>query len=123
MNQQQVLHNGATYNFEITSDTVTKGEHRFEISKQAWTTNVSNVSTELDVKLLSNVFTDILTLYVGNNAEQSKYYLTDARGAIISKGSLSFGEQQIDMQTLTSGMYILKIVNNNIQQVFKLIKH
>ena len=123
LNQQQVLHNGATYNFEITSDTVTKGEHRFEISKQAWTTNVSNVSTELDVKLLSNVFTDILTLYVGNNAEQSKYYLTDARGAIISKGSLSFGEQQIDMQTLTSGMYILKIVNNNIQQVFKLIKH
>ena len=119
LNQQQVLHNGASYNFEITTDSNTKGEHRFEIVKQTWTTNINTQPISKNVKILNNLVNDRITLFIEG---QFKHYLiTDTKGSSVEEGILHEGENNINIQSIAQGLYFLHIKDQN-QLVYKIIK-
>jgi hypothetical protein len=122
LNQQQVLHNGATYNFEITADSNTKGEHRFEIAKQAWATNISTSTTMEGLQILNNVVVDQITLFAAPQKQAMHYMLLDINAALIDKGNLIPGENHISTQTLAQGLYLLHVTNENAHIVYKIIK-
>ena len=122
LNQQQVLHNGASYNFEITADSNTKGEHRFEIAKQAWATNIAKSSTMEGLQILNNVVVDQITLFAAPQKQAMHYMLLDINAALIDKGNLTPGENHISTQTLAQGLYLLHVTNENAHIVYKIIK-
>lgn len=122
LNQQQVLHNGASYNFEITADSNTKGEHRFEIAKQAWATNIATSTTMEGLQILNNVVVDQITLFAAPQKQAMHYVLLDINAALIDKGNLTPGENHISTQTLAQGLYLLHVTNENAHIVYKIIK-
>jgi hypothetical protein len=122
LNQQQVLHNGTTYNFDITADSNTKGEHRFEIAKQAWATNIASSTTMEGLQILNNVVVDQITLFAAPQKQTMHYMLLDINAALIDKGNLTPGENHISTQTLAQGLYLLHVTNENAHIVYKIIK-
>ncbi len=122
LNQQQVLHNGASYNFEVTADSNTKGEHRFEIAKQAWATNIATSTTMEGLQILNNVVVDQITLFAAPQKQAMHYVLLDINAALIDKGNLIPGENHISTQTLAQGLYLLHVTSENAHIVYKIIK-
>jgi hypothetical protein len=55
-------------------------------------------------------------------AEDYHYYLTDANGRMIARGAGVRGSHKINVATQAGGMYILQLVNNNNQQIERIIK-
>jgi hypothetical protein len=121
--QQQLLANNSTYTFDITNDASSKGNKRFELSKQAWTTSVGTASNQDPILLLGNLVQDHIALQLDANIRQASYQLLDIRGAVLAQGTLMAGKQEIAMASFVSGMYILHIQNNQQHSVYKITKY
>jgi len=123
LHQQKLLTNNSTYIFDINNDAASKGSQRFELSKQAWTTSVGTASNKESIQLLGNVVQDHITLQIDASIHQANYQLVDLRGAVLAKGTLSAGKQEIAMASFVSGMYLLHIQNDQQHSVYKITKY
>jgi hypothetical protein len=121
--QQQLLANNSTYTFDITNDVSSKGNKRFELSKQAWTTSVGPASNQDPIQLLGNLVQDYIALQLDANIRQASYQLLDIRGAVLAQGTLMAGKQEIAMASFVSGMYLLHIQNDQQHTVYKITKY
>lgn len=121
--QQQLLANNSTYTFDITNDVSSKGNKRFELSKQAWTTSVGPASNQDPIQLLGNLVQDHITLQLDAKIRQASYQLLDIRGAVLAQGTLMAGKQEIAMASFVSGMYLLHIQNDQQHTVYKITKY
>ena len=121
--QQQLLANNSTYTFDITNDVSSKGNKRFELSKQAWTTSVGTAFNQDPIQLLGNLVQDHIAVQLDANIRQASYQLLDIRGAVLAQGTLMAGKQEIAMASFVSGMYILHIQNNQQHSVYKITKY
>jgi hypothetical protein len=121
--QQQLLANNSTYTFDINNDAASKGSQRFELSKQTWTTSIATASNQESIQLLGNVVQDHIALQVDATIHLANYQLVDLRGAVLAKGTLSAGKQEIAMASFVSGMYLLHIQNDQQHSVYKITKY
>jgi hypothetical protein len=121
--QQQLLANNSTYTFDITNDASSKGNKRFELSKQAWTTSVGRASNQDPIQLLGNLVQDHIALQLDAKIRQASYQLLDIRGAVLAQGTLMAGKQEIAMASFVSGMYLLHIQNDQQHSVYKITKY
>ncbi len=70
-------------------------------------------------KTFPNPFIDILNIYCSQNAE---FYIFDINGQIIKKDNLINGNNQFNFNSLTKGLYIIKIISDNKSETLKIIK-
>lgn len=97
--------------------------------QQAYIISVVTSSSEaeaIDLKIhaFPNPASDILTVTYKNEASIISYQLTDIEGSFADKGELKNSSSEIDMRRLSSGVYLLKIIDNGkVIEIFKIIKN
>ena len=79
----------------------------------------------LSVQTYPNPTTDIIVLALTNvELTDLSYVLYDINGRTIANALVNQAQTQIGMQNLTSGVYILKVNQNNAElKTFKIIKN
>jgi hypothetical protein len=86
-------------------------------------TGVGDQSVELSVKAYPNPTLDLITLEIARY-ESLSYLFTDANGKLVSQNKISSNLTEINCKELCSGVYFLKVYNENGQlRNFKLIKN
>ena len=79
-------------------------------------TNLSDLDAQ-EIEMYPNPVKKKLKLKDAFKTVES-YEVVDVNGAIVSKGTLSAGQQEIDVRDLADGMYFFKIAS----QVFRFVK-
>lgn len=114
-----------TYSFDVTSDVNTNKDGRFEISFTEYpTATYENLSNEFSINTYPNPVNDILNINI-SNSEQKNYtfVIYNTAGAEIFKGKLTNNINQLNIENLDNGVYILKISSQSgINKSIKFIK-
>lgn len=114
-----------TYSFDVTSDVNTNKDGRFEISFTEYpTATYENLDNEFSINTYPNPVNDILNINI-SNSEQKNYtfVIYNTAGAEIFKGKLTNNINQLNIENLDNGVYILKISSQSgINKSIKFIK-
>ena len=80
---------------------------------------------ELDVSAYPNPTTHYLTLHIGNTLNQNLHFeLCDLNGKIIERRKINSSTEAINMESLATASYFLKVSNAKNQiKIFKIIKN
>lgn len=65
---------------------------------------------------------DLISVITCKNLEKSNFFITDLNGKIIMKGNISNQFSEINLTTLPSGIYVLKLMNDQFQATRKFVK-
>jgi len=124
-NTQTQLNTGDTYNFSISSDTASRGEHRFELvfnSKQTVSISPDNSGT-FKARVLGNVTQNNQVGLEINGAEGPVLiYIKDMEGRAVGEVKAVNGTQYINIGNTASGMLILQISDGKSSVTQKVIK-
>ena len=102
--------------------------NNYQISPTITNSCYNTVSTtELDIKQNISVFPNPTTSFLNINSFQfnqqnSDYSVSDLTGRIITKGVLNKNINEIDLSTITEGIYIAKVNINNVVVNYKIVK-
>ena len=108
---------------EGTTGSVAKGvQQPFEISI---VTGIDELGINLDVSVYPNPTTNFLKLQVESEQVQSlSYQLLDLQGKVISSENVSANNTTINMESLPTATYFLRVNNSNQNvKTFKIIKN
>jgi hypothetical protein len=104
--------------FVITSDTNSKGDNRFEIiftAKGSTNTKedlLKTVNTNLSV--YPNPATEVLNISISNaNFKNSEVVVLNISGTEIFKTNMANNNTQLNIETLSNGVYFVKVSNQN----------
>jgi hypothetical protein len=105
-----------------TGGTITQGlQQPFEIYV---ITGVDAKDINLSASVYPNPTAEQVILNVKELSAGMSYTLTDVQGKLISKDKLTGNETAISMITLSKGIYLVKVLDNNKElKVFKIIKN
>ncbi|OSZ82115.1 hypothetical protein CAP35_02265 [Chitinophagaceae bacterium IBVUCB1] len=130
LNQQVELLSGGSYIFDVTSDSLSQGDKRFELRTLGKPTSVSSVHSqdgELNVAIYPNPATNNVKLkYETTINDIMTIEVSDLSGKIIYSSRLmtkNSGEETIGVEGLSTGIYIVKVKCGNKQTKLKLVKH
>jgi len=86
---------------------------------------IDNSFIALDVSAYPNPTTHFLTLHIGNTLSQNLHFeLCDLNGKIIERRKINSSTEAINMESLATASYFLKVSNPNNQiKIFKIIKN
>ena len=97
-------------------------QHAYEIT----TVSINEKSKDLKISLFPNPTSNNVNINIEQfNSQTTKYNLIDLNGKLILKGDLSNKNTTIDMEILPPATYFINVFDrkNNINQLFKVIKH
>ncbi len=127
LNRKDTIRLNPDYPFEITEDINTKN-NRFNLifTKASVSGNGEFLKATNNFILYPNPATDIINLSLITNRDGEYYYfIYDLKGKEIKKGQLDYYRNQskvINIESLCSGMYFIKLLNNQSAQTIKFIK-
>ncbi len=125
LNQYIQMTKGASYKFDVTEVAGTQGDSRFElVFRQPMAQTDDN--TGINVSIAPNPAQEDVTVhFTQNEARAIDYTIVDAAGSIVKTGKHA-GTQKgvfiIDMSTLASGVYVIKLDNGSIKTEQKIVK-
>ena len=73
----------------------------------------------IGLKLYPNPTSSVLHLNVGNNLTNQPYKIVDTLGKVILKGNLNEGDNSINVEQLSKGIYYLKVSDKNASKFIK----
>ncbi len=119
-----------TYQFEVTGDSESYGDKRFEI--RVGRSVITDIPEDVfaGIRLFPNPIgeNDRLTIDLSAYSKSSKKFevkLIDRKGALLTQQGINANERiiQIDMSPFTSGVYILQLIDERQTHHFKVIKN
>lgn len=140
VNRMEEIVSGFEYWFDVTTDTASTGNNRFELVMEgkattkpnnpttniAATTVKAKQATKLEVKLVPNPATTEAKLhYAGAEGKTIQVVITNIMGAIVAKQEVKAklnGEVALPIQSLQTGMYMVEVTDGNTTKIEKLIK-
>ncbi|MBS1773984.1 MAG: T9SS type A sorting domain-containing protein [Bacteroidetes bacterium] len=121
---EEITGSGYEYWFEVTSDTATWGNNRFELNTQGKPTGISaaNNNSKLRVKLVPNPATDKLTVYTEGAEGNIRIAITNMTGVKVVEQSSTASVITVTLTNVADGIYIVTIENDNETITQTLIK-
>jgi hypothetical protein len=120
------LKQGGSYVFDVTIDSLTYGDNRFELNMLGNPTNSSIAKNKLKVQLVPNPATNNATLYYegmqDGNIEVNITNMVGIKVATYVQASVKTGSINIPLQQVASGIYIVEVKNGNQTITQKLVK-
>lgn len=87
---------------------------------------ISGVSVEEYQPRVANIqpnpFSDLIMIQLENNERSATYEVLSVTGSSIEKGSLNGNSSALNLSSLASGVYLLKINTNQGQEIIRLVK-
>jgi plastocyanin len=71
---------------------------------------VENNQLQKNISVFPNPAHEVITVTIGNDLVGSQYYVTDQTGKKVSDGTLIFSTNQLDINKLTPGVYLIQVV-------------
>jgi hypothetical protein len=136
-NNKQEITSGFEYWFDVTSDTATQGDNRFELvmegkpTKVTTPTSVANASSNqsneevngFEVVIAPNPAASAAKLkYKGATAKELHISIINMLGAVVASFDTTATEINLPVQNLQTGMYMVEVSNGKETVVEKLIK-
>ncbi len=136
-NTKQEITSGFEYWFDVTSDTATQGDNRFELvmegkpTKVTTPTSVANASSNqsneevkgFEVIIAPNPAASAAKLkYKGATAKELHISIINMLGAVVASFDTTATEINLPVQNLQTGMYMVEVSNGKETVVEKLIK-
>jgi len=118
------LQQGTAHEFAVTSDSATQGEHRLEIVKRTYKPIVAD--NEI-LQVYPNPATDMVNIKCGNSDEQlnTVVKIVDEKGRTVralQAGRTTAIDQQINLQSLAGGVYIIEVANGKYKRSKTIVK-
>jgi hypothetical protein len=105
------------YTFDMGAGVNQWGNNRFELILNKTTTGVEDLAQKIaNTKLLvyPNPATDVLNIYINNaNFKNSEVVVYNISGAEVLKINMANSNAQINIETLSNGVYFVKVINQN----------
>lgn len=114
---------GPTFYGNVTAAKVTSVTESTTVYPSTLSTTGNSIN-DLNIKIFPNPTTDLIAIQVGNiNYEDLDIKLYDMQGKLINETKLFRGQtiSYLDIQTLYSGTYLIKISTNNVSLTQKII--
>ena len=80
-----------------------------------------NENSLVDIALYPNPVTDILN--ISSKTEITSVEIYNVNGQLLKNISLKAMQGEIDLNSLTTGIYFAKVIANNAMETFKIIKN
>ncbi|MEZ5017088.1 MAG: T9SS type A sorting domain-containing protein [Flavipsychrobacter sp.] len=125
LNTQQELKAGFEYWFDVTSDTLSQGNNRFEINMVGKPTNIITTSaTTPKIQLIPNPAHNEVKVSFDNVEGTALVKLTNITGQVVylQEVNAASGSLTIPLTNMPSGMYIVELQSQNARFTEKLIK-
>jgi hypothetical protein len=117
LNTTTAIDQNKTINFSITDDSLSKGDLRFELLFKNANTNVSEFSNSIlntNLSVYPNPATDVLNINISNaNFKNSEVVVYNISGIEILKTNMANNNAQLNIESLSNGVYFLKVSNEN----------
>jgi hypothetical protein len=81
-----------------------------------------NEQQESRFSLYPNPATDKITIEISRETEGSKLFIVNVEGQVQLEQKITQSKTQIDISTLPSGVYFVRLINDNTVEIGKLIK-
>lgn len=112
---------------QIKTGTLTDGTNTLSEGVQQpleiLTVGINNKEQEFFMSAFPNPSDKFITLESkSEKISDTKFELTDLNGKVLLLGVMTQQKQNVDVSELTTGIYFLRLTQNNKQQTFKLIK-
>ena len=125
LNQSTPLSQGMSYSFEVTSNPLSQGDDRFELTT-SWTTGIeqTNGTAGIEIAMSPNPANSQVTISLGGVKGRSTVTITDMTGQVMNTSVVeSLGSVQVPLQDWSAGVYIVTVRNGEIVKTQKLIKN
>ena len=120
------IQQGTEYHFTITSDNASQGNKRFELRMGAAETANTATVKSMNVQLMPNPATDEVTItYQLKNKENVSVRLLNATGNTVMTQDLGVqqnGSAKLNLESLSSGIYMVEITSGGDKTVSRLVK-
>gem|GEM_PF-2160745 len=128
LSQTHTLFKGAHYNFDVTSDSASQGDNRFEINISGTVSSVNNViaSDNIKMDMMPNPATDVATIsFEAPQAGATTLTLRSVTGQQIlmnNLGEQKSGKVNIPLQGIPQGIYLVTINCGTFSITERLVK-
>lgn len=126
LNKKEELTAGFEYWFDVTSDSLSQGNKRFEINMVGKpTTSITTINNSIPtLHLIPNPALDEVKITFTSLEAKAKLQITSIAGQIIYNSELNAGENNthVPLQNIPAGIYIVELKGDNISLTEKLIK-
>lgn len=126
LNKKEELTAGFEYWFDVTSDSLSQGNERFEINMVGKpTTSITTINNGTPtLHLIPNPALDEVRIAFTTLEAKAKLQITNVAGQVIYTSQINSGENSKDvpLQNIPAGMYIVELKGDNISLTEKLIK-
>lgn len=127
LNTEAPLLANAIIPIQITNDTASHGNRRFEIVTRLKKNTLPTMASKFAVSVFPNPSSDkINVVYAGLNVdEKTNITLINAEGKtvkFIEAGKIDSGSQTINVKQLSNGVYIIQLINGDNKQNIQIIK-
>lgn len=128
LNTNTLIKDNDVYNFEINENNIfTFGNKRFEIVFAKIKTSANNIlnrNNETKISVYPNPATDVLNINLSNaNLKNSHLYITNVSGQQLLNTSMFGADAQINIESLSNGVYFVTLTNQNgFNQTVKFVK-
>lgn len=123
LNTTTLLTKGAEYLFDVTSDSLTQGDKRFELQTLGKPTGVSEIGNNgnrFDVQLIPNPATDVVKVVCNTIANSgAKLVVRDITGAVVYTKHMSKPEDIIDVSGFAHGVYLIELCNASGERIVR----
>lgn len=117
LNTTTAIDQNKSINFSITDDSLSKGDFRFELLFKNANTNVNEFSNSIlntNLSIYPNPATEVLNINISNtNFKNSEVVVYNISGTEILKTNMASSNAQLNIETLSNGVYFVKVTNQN----------
>jgi hypothetical protein len=113
LNKLVDLRTNANYQFDITNDSKSKDDNRFEVifSDKSSGLNESNAITSTYLNIFPNPATDLLNISLSNGTSIETVNIYNVSGKLVNNTKLN--GNQIDISQLNNGVYMVEVITAN----------
>ena len=113
LNKLVDLRTNATYQFDITNDSKSKDDNRFEVifSDKSSGLNESNSMINTTLSVYPNPATDVLNISLSNGTSIETVNIYNVSGKLVNNTKLN--GNQIDISQLNNGVYMVEVLTAN----------
>jgi hypothetical protein len=125
LNQYVLLTQGAEYNFSVTKDEATQGDHRFELGMLEDVVKAGVTSDQDVMALFPNPVHNAIRMVYSFRSLPLEYRVYSLEGVVLQTGSLGQskeGNADIDLSSFPAGLYIIQVVTQDKNITQRIIK-
>jgi hypothetical protein len=115
----------AESNYEVRVKAICAADNESDFTTNNFTTDgvgIDNLSQAISISLMPNPADNHIELTVNSNVEVKEAVVFNALGQMIQTVELNDNHARIDLSTMASGMYFIRISGNNATATKKFIK-